>query len=125
MADITQVIDMPQVDPSWARILSEFPESSLPKKLNKRTGKAKNALFEELDLNLYEKEANMVTFHTNIQRLYPWIKTLSTFYYDHLGNSDGYNIKWYDDPKIWEDHRTVPTPLSLKLGVKITLWHTV
>lgn len=45
----------------------------------------------------------MVTFHTNILCLYPKIKTLSTFYYDHLGNSDKYNIKWYDDPKIWEN----------------------
>jgi hypothetical protein len=77
--------------------------TSLPKKLNKRTGKARNSLFEEVDLKMYEKGANMVAFHTSIERIYPWIKTLDSFYYDHLGRSDSYIIKWYDEPEIWED----------------------
>lgn len=100
MVDMT---DVPKLDPSWTRIISEYPRSSLPKKLNKRTGKAKNSLFEELDVQLYEKGANMVTFHTDIHRLYPWIKTLDSFYYNHLGKCDEFNINWYDDPEIWEN----------------------
>lgn len=45
----------------------------------------------------------MVTFHTDIHRLYPWIKTLDSFYYNHLGKCDEFNINWYDDPEIWEN----------------------
>lgn len=45
----------------------------------------------------------MVTFHTDIHRLYPWIKTLDPFYYNHLGKCDEFNINWYDDPTVWEN----------------------
>ena len=45
----------------------------------------------------------MVSFHTSIHNLYPWKKTLDSLYYNLLGNSDEYNIKWCNDPKVWED----------------------
>ena len=46
------------------KIYKDYPKSILPVKFSKRTGKALKCQFEELDLNLYEKEARMVTFHT-------------------------------------------------------------
>lgn len=122
MVDMT---DVPKLDPSWTRIISEYPRSSLPKKLNKRTGKAKNSLFEELDVQLYDKGANMVTFHTDIHRLYPWIKTLDSFYYNHLGKCDEFNINWYDDPEYGRTHQTMQIQLLLKLEITPTPLYTV
>ncbi|CAG2218274.1 unnamed protein product [Mytilus edulis] len=74
-----------------------------PKILHKRTGKAKKCLFEDIDIYLYEKEARMITFFTNVERIHPWIKTLDLFYYDHMGNNDKFDIKWYDVPTTWSD----------------------
>ena len=34
----------------------------------------------------------MITFHTHANRIYPWIKTLDTFYYIHLGKQSEYRI---------------------------------
>jgi hypothetical protein len=45
----------------------------------------------------------MNTFHTHVNRIYPWIKTLDTFYYIHLGKQSEYRIKWFDDPQGWKD----------------------
>ena len=85
------------------KIYKDYPKSILPVKFSKRTGKALKCQFEELDLNLYDKEARMVTFHTSPDRLYPWIKTLAVFYYDHLGKSPEYKVNWHDDPSVWSD----------------------
>ena len=82
-------------------IRSEYdPDTFLPKKLKPRGGKAKNSLFEEIDENLYEPEARMIAFHTKLERILPWIKTLDIFY-EFLGESDKYNVTWYDEPPEW------------------------
>ena len=73
-------VDIDNIDLTWDNILKVYPESVIPSKLKKRTGKAQKALFEEIDNNLYEKEARMITFHTHVNRIYPWIKTLSTLF---------------------------------------------
>jgi hypothetical protein len=64
-------VDIDNIDLTWDNILKVYPESVIPSKLKKRTGKAQKALFEEIDNNLYEKEARMITFHTHVNRIYP------------------------------------------------------
>ena len=91
------------VNYNMEKLNNDYPMSCLPKTLNKRTGKAKKCLYEDIDLNLYEKEARMITFHTTADRIRLWIKALDLFYYDHLGKSDTYDFKWTDEPEEWVD----------------------
>ena len=94
-------LNLEEIDLSMDKVLREYPSKILPEKFNKRTGKAKNCLYENIDTNLYEKE--MLTFHTSIDRIHSWIKTLDVFYYDFLGANDNLDIKWQDDPEVWTD----------------------
>ncbi|CAC5387096.1 unnamed protein product [Mytilus coruscus] len=91
------------IDFSMDKVYKDYPVKMLPKILHKRTGNAMKCLFEDIDINLYEKEARMITFFTNVERIHPWIKTLDLFYYDHMGNNDKFDIKWYDVPATWSD----------------------
>lgn len=61
---------------SMEKILADYPTHCLPNRLNKRTGKARKCLFDELDINLYDTEAKMVAFHTSVERIHYWIKAL-------------------------------------------------
>ena len=124
MAECEDAMEI-EVDPSWTKILNEYPISSLPNKLNKRSGKAKHAMFEEIDKELYEEEAKMVTFYTNLQRLHPWIKTLDTFYYDNLGKSEEFKINWHDDPEVWENASDSANSIVIEVLNKNALWYTV
>ena len=96
-------VDIDNIDLTLDNILKVYPASVIPSKVKKRTGKAQRALFEEIDDNLYEKEARTITFNTHVNRIYPWIKTIDTFYYIHLGKQSEYRIKWLDDPQEWKD----------------------
>lgn len=97
------MIDVLKLDFLWIRIILEYLRFSLLKKFNKRIGKVKNLLFEEFDVQFYEKGANMVIFYIDIYRFYLWIKIFDLFYYNYLGKCDEFNINWYDDFEIWEN----------------------
>jgi hypothetical protein len=71
--------------------------------LHQRTDKAKQALFEEIDINLYNENAHIVTFYTSSDRIQAWIKTLDIYYYDNLGKDQDLEIEWRDDPIEWKD----------------------
>ncbi|CAG2221419.1 ABCB1 [Mytilus edulis] len=92
-----------KIDLSMDKTINDYPLSSLPSKQNKRTGKAKLSLFEQIDPNLYDEHAKIITFYTNLDRIQPWIKTLDIYYYDNLGKEPDYDIEWYDEPKTWEN----------------------
>lgn len=123
-------LNIDEIDLSWEKILSEYPPKDLPDKLNARTGKAKNCLFEQIDLNLYEEKAKIVTFHTDIKRIHPWIKTLHVFYYDFLGEQENLSINWHDEPKEWTDRNhsgnsiIIEVSQSEKLQYNITFFVT-
>lgn len=85
------------------KICDEYPHSILPEHLNKRTGKAKNCLFEQINMELYEESAKILTYHTSLERIHFWIKTLHLFYYEYLGGLDTFDVKWKDDPQDWTD----------------------
>jgi hypothetical protein len=57
--------ELSNIDVSMDKVFREYPTTLLPQKFNKRTGKAKNCLYEKIDVNIYEKEARMITFHTS------------------------------------------------------------
>ncbi|CAC5368637.1 unnamed protein product [Mytilus coruscus] len=92
-----------KIDLSMDKTINDYPLSSLPSKQRKRTGKAKLSLFEQIDPNLYDEHAKIITFYTNLDRIQPWIKTLDIYYYDNLGKEPDYDIEWYDEPKTWEN----------------------
>ena len=45
----------------------------------------------------------MITFHTSLERIHLWIKTLDIFYYDFLESKNDLDIKWCDIPECWTD----------------------
>ncbi|CAC5385215.1 unnamed protein product [Mytilus coruscus] len=98
-----------KIDLSMDKTINDYPLSSLPSKQSKRTGKAKLSLFEQIDPNLYDEHAKIITFYTHLDRIQPWRKTLDIYYYDNLGKEPDYDIEWYDEPKTWENrnNRTI------------------
>ncbi|CAC5421712.1 unnamed protein product [Mytilus coruscus] len=92
-----------KIDLSMDKTINDYPLSSLPSKQSKRTGKAKLSLFEQIDPNLYDEHAKIITFYTNLDRIQPWIKTLDIYYYGNLRKEPDYDIEWYDEPKTWEN----------------------
>ncbi|CAC5421878.1 unnamed protein product [Mytilus coruscus] len=106
MAGLEHVVvglDFDNIDLCMDKVLREYPVNIFPTNLNKRTGKAKKCLYKEIDVNLYEKEAKMVTFYTFLAHIHPWIKTLDLFYYEHMGINEQFDIIWFDVPTTWSD----------------------
>jgi hypothetical protein len=95
--------------------MKEFPKSCLPTKFNQRFGKTQKCLFEELDLNLCEENAKMITFHTSENRLRPWIKALSVFYFDNLGKWATYEVRWAESSKNWTDPNHANNSITIDL----------
>ena len=86
--------ELSNIDVSMDKVFQEYPTTILPQKLNKRTGKAKNCLkYEQIDVNIFEKEARMITCHASLERIHLWIKTLDILYYDFLGSKNDLDIK--------------------------------
>lgn len=100
--NINKILDM-SYDLSLESIYSEYPPGCIPIKLKIPSGeKAKRAKFESLDLELYEDKANMVACRVSSDRMFLWIKALHTYYYEHLGNIEEFDINWSDDPLDWK-----------------------
>lgn len=111
----TITIEKLHIDLSMSNILNEYPIEHLPNKLNKRTGKAKNCPFENIDLKMYEESAHMITFHTSLPRLQYWIKALSILYYENLGKLEGVEIKWSDIPEKWSDRNDTANSIFIEV----------
>ncbi|CAC5374405.1 unnamed protein product [Mytilus coruscus] len=98
------------------KTIQDYPLTSLPTKFNKRTGKAKKSLYEKLDLTLYESSTEMLFFHTNSDRIQPWIKSLDMLYYDNLGRDGSeYVVVWADEPTKWTDRNSIGNLISIEL----------
>lgn len=112
------------------KVYIDYPLTCFPNRLSNPTGnKSKELKYEIIDINLYEKEANMVAFRIELQRLAPWIRALQILYFETYGNSEDYKIAWYDDPSDWTVKQSgkrsicvdVATP-DIPLLYKITLF---
>ncbi|CAC5377525.1 unnamed protein product [Mytilus coruscus] len=104
-----------------SKIDTEYPSNCLPTKLNKRTGKAKKCQSEAIDINMYEESAHMITFHTSINRIQPWIKALSLLYFENMGNQEDNVIKWLDVPERWSDRQDVANSILIEVRYPSTI----
>ena len=87
----------------------------IPNKQREATGKAKKCLYEKIDPNIYDLDARIVAFRVTSSRLLHWIHALDILYYEFLGNSEDYDIKWEDDPierKNPSDLKTITIDVS-------------
>lgn len=107
------------------KVLQNYLISNLLTKRNKRTGKAKNCLFVEIDFNLYNDDT-IVTFYTSLERTHYWIKYFDIFYNDHLGSSESFEIKWYYEPSKWTDPNNNSNAIVIEvLNTDTTLQYNV
>lgn len=93
-------------DPDVQQLLSsdfineKYPLTHLPKKLvDPTTEKGKSCQYKEIDSNIYEEEARMIAFRTNVDRIQPWLKTLHIFYLKFYVNQPDKKISWLDNPQ--------------------------
>ena len=91
------------IDLSMNRVMADYPASCFPDKLKRRTNKAKQSLFEQIDDKLYEPAAKMIAFHTDRNRLHAWIKAFEILYFNNIGNRENEVVNWSDDPPKWND----------------------
>ena len=91
------------IDLSMDRVMADYPASCFPDKLKRRTNKAKQSLFEQIDDKLYEPAAKMIAFHTDRNRLHAWIKAFEILYFNNIGNRENEVVNWSDDPPKWND----------------------
>lgn len=71
------------------------------------------------------KKARMITFHKNLQRIHPWIKTLKVFYYNSLQKKEDFEINWYDDPEVWESRSDSSNSIVIKVMQMTNLLYSV
>jgi hypothetical protein len=86
----------------WPRVGEANPLFSVYSTLCRWTATSNfiNAVKRKRNLGL---GARMITFHTTLPRIQPWIKVLSIFYYDNLGKQDNIKLSWSDIPETWSD----------------------
>ncbi|CAG2247443.1 unnamed protein product [Mytilus edulis] len=113
--DGNEVLKIIKIDTDMSKIDTEYPSNCLPIKLNKRTGKAKKCQFEAIDVICNEESAHMITFHTSVNRIQPWIKALSLLYFDNMGNQKDNVIKWSDVPERWSDRHDVANSILIEI----------
>ena len=71
-----------------------MPDTCMVDKFHAPTASAKPALFESIDLSLYQPSARCATFCTSKDRLLHWIYVLANSYYNHLNNHPtGYKVR--------------------------------
>ena len=63
---------------------------------NPATGKAKDALFEEINFNLYKPGAKSFAFKTSESRICFWIRVFLQRYYKQLQSIEGFRITWQE-----------------------------
>lgn len=67
----------------------------------------------------------MITFHKNLQRIHPWIKTLKVFYFNSLEKNEDFEINWYDDPEVWESRSDSSNSIVIKVMQMSNLLYSV
>ena len=76
---------------------NDFDKYNIPDRPKLPTGLAREALFEQIDPNLYKPKAHMVAFRIDDkERLLFWIKTLAYRYHSQLGGLKNFICNWVD-----------------------------
>ena len=120
-------IKMELLDLSLTPVMKDYPESCLPIKFKKSSGKkAKKLMEEQISPDMYEPNAQMVAFKIRRERLEIWIRALLIVYYEYYGKSTLYDVDWYDEPKNWDSdsNKTICVDImkDQKLLYKITVF---
>ena len=77
-------------------IKSRYPIKKAFKNIQKVTNTGKTIPFEDIDISLYRKQANCVSFITSTNRIHAWVLVLAERLYGVLNLSDEYNVVWVD-----------------------------
>ena len=93
MATKTPVIIPKPVTIDFLRRQYELPVAYKP---NQKTNAKKLIPFEELDMSLYNKQANCTVFLTSVKRMHFWLFALASRLYEHKGQKEEYVVQWYD-----------------------------
>lgn len=93
MATKTEVIIPKPVTIDFLRRQYELPVAYKP---TQKTNAKKLIPFEELDMSLYNKQANCTVFLTNVKRMHFWLFALAKRLYESKGQSDDYVVQWFD-----------------------------
>ena len=57
----------------------------------------------------------MLSFHTNIDRIQPWIKTLDVLYYENFGKEESeFRVLWSDEPPEWVDRESAANTICIE-----------
>jgi hypothetical protein len=57
----------------------------------------------------------MLSFHTNIDRIQPWIKTLNVLYYENFGKEESeFRVLWSDEPPEWVDRESAANTICIE-----------
>ena len=93
MASKTKVITPKPVTIDFLRRQYKLPVAYRP---TQKTSAKKLILSEELDLPLYNKQANCTVFLTNVKRMHFWLFALAKRLYELKGQSEDCVVQWYD-----------------------------
>ena len=93
------VPDDKKCGPKISHMVITQPSTDLNKyvvdKFHPPTTTCKPALFESIDLSLYQPSARCAAFCTSESRVLRWIRVFTNRYYDHLnGGATGYKTTW-------------------------------
>jgi len=80
--------------------------------------KSEKTVYECIDPNLYDPQANMVAFRVTAQRLAFWIRSLQIIYYEHYGKQSQYVVNWYDDPQDWSIKSSGNKAICIEMSTK-------
>ena len=90
-------LDMDRI--TMDELYKHYPKGCFPTTLRPPNARSniKDCEFEKL-IDSYEPDANCVAFRTSAARLPYWVCALWSYFYDHLGKKDEYDVNWDDDP---------------------------
>lgn len=81
----------------------DYPEDCIPTNSRPPAGaKARKADFEQINPNLYAEEAKIAAFRIERNLIYPYIQALHFIFFESIGNSEEFDVKWYDVPDEWK-----------------------
>lgn len=79
------------------------PNDCIPTNLRPPAGaKARKADFEQINPHLYAAEAKMAAFCVERNIIHPYIQALHFLFFESIGNSEEFDVKWYEVPDEWK-----------------------
>lgn len=88
---------------SCSKSTHDYPEDCIHTNLRPLAGaKARKADFEQINPRLYAAEAKMAAFRVERNMIHSYIQALHFLFFESIGNSEEFDVKWYDVPDEWK-----------------------